>query len=219
MKNVIAIASVLAIAAGASANIMQMESLEFSFQLAPGSTTLNFQQFDTQNGDRVLKGMQIEGIGFIGALLTAENDSDIEVSNFGVNLVGLVDVNGPGNLDLSFGISNSAGPVSVGASDGATGSGPDFFDFGSVSGSDDDSTFLPAFQIPAAVVGNGTFPVTIDGNGGFSTTGTTDSTLRVQEFGASGSVKVTFFYDLIPTPGTVGLAGLAGLAGLRRRRA
>jgi hypothetical protein len=219
MKNLVAVVGVLALAAGASANIMQMENQQFGFQLAPGSTVLNFQQFDTQGGTRVLKGMSIEGQGVVSAFVTAENDSNIAVSNFGINLVGLVDVNGPGGLDLSFGIANSAGPVSVGGTDGVADSGPDFFNFGLVNGIDNDSAFLPAFAIPAAVVGLGTFPIAIDGNGGFSTTGTTDSTLRVQDFGSSGFIKVTFFYDLVPTPGTVGLAGLAAVAGLRRRRA
>jgi hypothetical protein len=215
MKKSVAIASVLAVAAGASANILQSESGGFGFMLSPGQQIVNFNGFDTQGGTRVLKYVEIEVFGTIGANVTAENDSNIAISDFGVNLTGLVDVDGPGGLDASLGIVQSAGPQSVGATDGVAGSGPDFHDFGPVFGNDTDTAIviagLAAYTVP--------FSVTVDGSGGFATTGTSDSTLRISNFQTEGSIEVRYYYDIIPTPGTAGLIGLAGLAGLRRRRA
>lgn len=215
MKKIVAIASVMAVAAGASANILQTESAGFGFQLSPNQQIVNFNGFDTQGGTRVLKYVEIEVFGTIGANVTAENDSDIDVSDFGVNLTGLVDVDGPGGLDASLSIVQSAGPQSVGATDGVSDSGPDFFDFGPVFGNDSDTAIviagLAAYTVP--------FAVTVNGSGGFSTTGTSDSSLQISNFATEGSIEVRYYYDIIPTPGTAGLIGLAGLAGLRRRRA
>lgn len=218
MKNVFAVVSVLALAGAASANIMEMQALDFSFPLNPGSQTLTFNQFDTQGGARVLKGVKIEVDATIQVNITAENDSDIPNANFGVSLTGFVDVDGPESFDAAANIAAALGPVSVEANDGVTGSGPDFYDFGLLSGSDNDSTILSPIFTPAALSGNGTFDVQVNGNGGYSATGGTDANLLVSNFGASGRVKVTFFWE-VPAPGAVAVFGLAGLAGARRRRA
>lgn len=217
MKNfVISAVGVLAVAAASSANIMEMSSQGFGFGLSPGGTVLTFNKFDTQGGLRILKAVELQVEATIGANVTAENDSMIEVSNFGVNLTGLVDVASIGGLAATLGIVQSAGPVSVAATDGVAESGPDFHDFGALFGNDSDSD-LAIFGL-GIFEGPGTFDVNVDGSGGFATSGTTDASIRLQGFGAEGAVKVIYYYDLVPTPGSAAMLGLAGLVGLRRRR-
>jgi hypothetical protein len=114
----------------------------------------------------------------------------------------------------------SAGPVAVGASDGISGSGPDFNDFGLLTGNDLDSdTIFAGF---AAYVGNSTFATNVLGNGGFSVSGVSNSTIQVSNFAAGGQVTVTYEFVPVPEPSSIalGLFGACGLAlaGWRRRR-
>lgn len=219
IKSFVACAAVLAATAGTQASFSssEMQSQNWGFGLSPGSQTLTFNKFDTLGGTRVLKGVEFQFEATIGANVTAENDSAISVSNFGVNLTGIatVDING-GLLNGTAGIIQNAGPVSVGATDGIPASGPDFHDFGLLSGTDSDGSL--AFPNPAWI-GPGTFNADVDGSGGFATSGTTDATIRLQNFGAEGFVKVIFYYDVVPAPGAAALFGLAGFAAARRRRA
>lgn len=220
MKMVFAAAAVLAIGAGASASFTQMEmqTQQWGFPLSPGMASVTFNQFDTMGGTRVLKGVELRIDGIMGAAITAENNGQVPVNNFAVSLTGIVDIQ-VGPLSGTLGIVANSGIVPVGPTDNgglANGMGPDFADFGTVSGMDSDS----ALGFPSPFwIGNGQIIGSVDGSGGFAAQGTSDATINFDNFGASGAAKLTYFYDVIPTPGTVGLVGLAGIAAIRRRRA
>ncbi len=193
------------------------ECVEWDFPLSPGKQTLQLPKFDTNDGLHVLKLVHLSWEGSMSANVTAENDSEIAAPEFSVGLTGLVnlDING-GTVLGSLGFVRVAGPVAVAASDGVPDMGPDFHDFGLVSDTDFDSTF----EIPAAVwlAFPDTFDVQVTGSGGFAVSGSADSSIMVSNFRTSGEVCVTYYYNIIPTPGAFGLAGLTGLALLRRRR-
>ncbi len=162
--------------------------------------------------------MELELDATIGANVTAENDGGSS-GNMGVNLTGLAQATS-GALSATAAVLQSAGPVAVAASDGIPGSGPDFNDFGLLSGSDSDSDTI--FAALAAYVGNSTFATSVLGNGGFSVSGVSNSTIQVSNFGANGLVTVTYEFVPVPEPssialGVLGACGLA-LAGWRRRR-
>lgn len=218
-KMICAMTGVLAIAAGASASFSDSEVQfdSWSFGLSPGSDTLSFNKFDTMGGTRVLKGVLLEIEGDMGAIITAENNSEIPVNNFAVSITGIVDV-AVGPLSTSLGIVANSPIVAVGASDNgglANGMGPDFHDFGFISDADSDS----AFGLPSpAWIGPGTIGGTVDGVGGFAAQGTSDATINFDLFGTKGRATLTYYFDVIPTPGAASLIGIAGLTSIRRRR-
>lgn len=191
----------------------------FAFPLSPGNQVLSLPQWDPAlYPGQVLAKVELKIAGDIEATVDAENDSKIG-GNMGVDLLGLLKATAP-SLATSAGILQSAGPVAVSATDGSAGSGPDFVNFGTVSGSGSNSNSLIAGLGP--YIGAGNISATVNGNGGFSVTGVSDSTIHVSAFGADGTVSVTYTYNPVPEPTTMALAGLGGLglalAAWRRRR-
>lgn len=220
MKNMIATAAVLAVTAGALANIPEVQMQGFNVNPLPGSGFLTFNQFDTQGGTRVLKAVTLELAGTMTAQVVAENNTTSSSNNFGIQLNGSATLSTIGGLDAQLVFANSAGPVSVDASDNggiANGSGPDFVDFGlqQFNDSDDDLAFLNLAQF----VGGGTFNADYAAQGAFGATGISNATVTTSNFAFEGTATLTYFYDIVPTPGAAALFGFAGLAGLRRRRA
>jgi len=193
----------------ASANA---EDKSFSFPLSPGSQNLSFQQFD-ESGGLTLTGVTLELLsGSIQAHVEAENDSNIPGS-MGINIFCSLDVNGP-NVSTAALISDSVGPVSVSASDGVFRSGLDYHDFGVISGSIASSSNSATNLAPW--IGTGTVVVNVQGSGGFSVFGVTDSVTWVEDFGADGIVRVT--YEYIPEPATMTLLGLGCMILFRKRK-
>ena len=191
----------------------------FAFPLSPGSQILSLPQWDPALfPGQVLSKVELKISGSVAATVDAENDSKIG-GNMGVDLLGVLKATAP-SLATSAGILQSAGPVAVSATDGFAGSGPDFVNFGIVSGSGSNSNSLIAGLGP--YIGAGNISATVNGNGGFSVTGVSDSTIHVSNFGADGTVYVTYTYNPVPEPTTMALAGLGGLglalAAWRRRR-
>ncbi|MBL8747280.1 MAG: choice-of-anchor E domain-containing protein [Phycisphaerae bacterium] len=225
MKNtVLALGMVLAASAGAQASFseMEMQLQEWSFPLSPGNTQVQFQQFDTQGGTRILKAVSVEMEGKISALITAENNSTIDANDFAVSVTGIIDFS-IANASLGLGINAVSSPIPVTATDNGglpNGMGPDFADFGMVMGSDTDSALVFPFPPPGLLpwIGNGVVIGTISGSGGFAAQGSADASINFDDFGAFGTAKVTYFFDVVPTPGSMALIGLAGLAAVRRRR-
>ena len=191
----------------------------FSFPLSPGNQVVNLPQWDPAAfPGQTLVSVKLDLQADIGANVTAENDSAIS-GNMGVNLTGIVSANSAG-LSANALVLQGAGPFAVTATDGVPGSGPDFVDFGFVQGSDSDSDTI--FAALAPYIGNGLFAASLAGNGAFSASGVTDSTVKVSNFAASGLVIVTYEFVPVPEPasvvlGAIGACGL-GLVGWRRRR-
>jgi len=187
----------------------------FSFPLSPNSATVTLDLFNPALG--TLQAVELAISGSVGADITGENDSSIS-GNMSVNLTAILGVTSSG-LSASAGITQSAGPVAVSATDGNPGSGPDFHDFGTVSGSGSDDGLTLSV---APYIGPGTFNANVDGNGGFNISGVTDSTLTISNFVGSGTVTVTYTYDatVIPEPNSFALCGIVvgGMAGMLRRR-
>jgi hypothetical protein len=200
-----------------------VESVNFSFPLSPGSQPLSIPKFDTLGGTRTLTQVDLKVSGNVEANVTAENDSAIS-GNMGVDLIGLLKASIPGPLSTTASILQSAGPVAVSGTDGVPGSGPDFVDFGLVSGAGSNSTLTNSGL--AAYIGPGFLAGTASGNGGFSITGVTDSTSKITNFQAVGIVNVTYTYTdnagVVPEPASVviwsGLGlSLVGVRWVRRR--
>ena len=214
-----AIAAVVAGLAGIASADVTSETQNFSFPLSPGGTTLNFAQFDTQGGTRELCKVSFSFDALIGANVTAENDSVLPAPNFAINLSGFItiDVGNPAVLSGFSGINQVAG-AAVGPTDGVTGSGTDFNDFGflsdDASGMDMTTDLLDFVQF----LGLGTVPVDIAASAGFSVSGSTDSTINVTDLAASGSVTISYEYKVVPAPASVALLGMGGLFAGRRRR-
>lgn len=197
------------------------QTLNFSFPLSPGNTTLAFDQFDpTGPGPGLTRELQKVTITFdvtIGANITAENDSALQSDTFAVNLSGNATVNFGGLFGVAIiNVSEFADPLPVAPTDGVAGSGDDFRDFGFVSGNDGDmdmsTTGLGAF------IGMGTIDAIFNASGGFSISGSTDSSLTISDFEAFGSATVRYDYKIIPGASTAALFAAAGLSGIRRRR-
>lgn len=188
----------------------------FAFPLSPGLVTLSLPQFDPGLG--FLNSVTLSVDATIKADVTAENDSAIP-GNMSVSLTGLVNVAETGaNISTNAGIFTSTPSFPVAPSDGVPDSGPDFVDFGTISGS---NSAMNTTGPLAVFIGLGTLDYDVFGSGGFAVNGVTDSTLKVSLFGAEGLVTITYDYDIIPEPSSFVLAGLGLLGGvyaLRRRR-
>lgn len=219
------IATGLVLAAGAMATPSTdslSETQNFAFQLSPGGTTLNFAQFDTSTGNpstfKQLQKVIVTLDCSIGANVTAENDNIDPADFFAANLTGIVSLDLEGLSATAFVIEDSAAPGGVGGSDGVAGSGPDFFDFGFISGSDNDMDMSSDVAVLSAFTGNGFVSANLAGSGGFAISGASNATLVISNFGAEGTAKVEYFYKIIPTPGSAALIGVAGLVAAGRRR-
>ncbi len=207
----------LAVLAGAAATSLagvDTQTLPWAFPLSPNSQILPFNKFDDGAGTKVLTKVEMLFNATMGANVTAENDSALPAPDFAVNLSGFVTVSFS-SLSGFVGLSQSAS-AAVSASDGIADSGPDYHNFGllsdSDSGSDDTTSGLGGYYGP------GTINATVFGSGGFSVSGSTDSSLGVSDFAGSGDVTIKYYWDPIPAPASLGLAGMAMIAAGRRRR-
>jgi hypothetical protein len=185
----------------------------WSFALSPGSTTASLPQFNPALG--TLTSVEISIDALIQASITGENDS-ATAGNMTANLSGNATAAGPSGLSATAAINASSGPVSLAATDGTSGSGPDFHDFGAVSGSDSDTDLISSSLSP--YIGAGSVSYNINGSGGFSLSGVSNSTLTIDDFGANGTIEVTYTYTPVPEPASLAMmaSGVAMLIGLAR---
>ncbi len=212
-----AIAAVTLASSAAFADSLEItQTMDWEFPLSPGQQTLSFDQFDDLGGTLILEGVSMSFDGSVSAAVTAENDSSLPSPDFALNMTGFVSVSF-GTLDDFAGYNEVFASGGVDATDGVPGSGPDFHDFGTVgdtaTGDDSTTTGLGVY------IGGGTIDAVVDATGGFSISGSTDSSLTFEDFMSSGTVTIVYKYSLVPAPGALALLGLAGVAGRRRRRA
>lgn len=207
----------LAVVAGMATTAVagvDVQTKNWAFPLSPNSALLSFDKFDDNGGLKVLTKVEMSFNATMGAMVTAENDSTLPAPDFAVNLSGFVTVS-YSSLSGFVGLVQGAA-AGVGATDGNPGSGPDFHDFGYLS--DSDSGFDDTTSGLGSYYGPGTITATVFGSGGFSVSGTTDSTLKLTDFAANGDVTIKYYWDPIPAPASLALAGLGIMAAGRRRR-
>ncbi|MCA9296123.1 MAG: choice-of-anchor E domain-containing protein, partial [Phycisphaerales bacterium] len=176
----------------------EVQMMNYQFPLSPGQQTLTFNQFDDQGGTRILQSVKIESTTTIQAQVTIENLSVLSAPDAAINLVGTQQLTfpNPGGLPqltiIGPAVFQTGG---LDPSDGTPGSGPDFFDFGLVS---DSNMNMQTLSAPgdnlAPFIGLATLDAFVNANGGFSTSGSTDSTLMFSQFMALGEVKITYTY-------------------------
>ena len=194
-------------------------STTYSFNLSPGSQTVNLSQFNDLGGTLTLTKVTLDLDGDIHVGVEAENDDPTLPASMSVSLLGIFDgkvMNGLIELlHASGSISDTHGPVAVTASTPPLRGGSDYNDYGTLNDSDSDSDSLTSGL--SYFIGAGTIPVDITGSGGYSVQGTSNSTTWVTGFGVSGTAMVT--YEYTPEPATMALLGLGalGLAARRRR--
>lgn len=213
MRSLLAVAA-LAAAAGTASAAVETWNQAWAFPLSPNNTTLVFPKFDTLGGTRVLTKVEMLTNSTMTANVTAENDSILPAPAFSVNLSGFVTV-AFGTLNGFNGLSQGAG-ASVAATDGISGSGPDYNNFGALSdsgsGATDTTSGLAAYTAP------GTINADVFGSGGFSVSGSTNSTLNVSNFQGFGDVTINYYWETVPAPASLALLGMGGLVIGRRRR-
>lgn len=207
----------LAVLAGAAATSLagvDTQTQNWSFPLSPNTATLTFNKFNDAGGTKVLTKVEMLFNAGMGANVTAENDSTLPAPDFAVNLSGFVTVSFS-SLSGFAGLTQS-GSAGVAATDGISDSGPDFHNFGYLSdsdfGSDDTTSGLGGYYGP------GTINATVFGSGGFSVSGTTDSTLHLSDFTGSGDVTIKYYWDPVPAPASLGIAAMGMIVAGRRRR-
>ncbi|NNM26901.1 MAG: choice-of-anchor E domain-containing protein, partial [Phycisphaerales bacterium] len=181
------------VVAGGVADEVHVET--FAFPLAPGAITLTLPRFDDQGGDRVLQEVTLDLDGQLTARITAENDSDLPAPEFALNFAGFMTADLRG-LSTFVAVTVDLTSPGVGPTDGVAGSGPDFYDFGSMdaAASASDATAISLGDF----IGVGPIDIDVFATGGFALSGTTDATITVDGFSASGQLTLT--YRSLPAP-------------------
>jgi len=203
---VLAVLAVLFTSAVPALALSSFQTLPFSFDV-PGNQTLSFNQFDSSLG--TLTKVTLDIIAYESVNMTAENDSAV-AGNISITLSGNVTGSGGGLSVLAL-ISNTEGPVAVGATDSVPQSGPDFYDFGTVQGSDTDSDFIPPGSL-VPFIGLGTINIDVAGTAAWSFSGVTAATLRVSDQQAWGDATITYEYTNVPEPGTIAMMVMGGFS-------
>ncbi len=227
--NQIGLAAVVMAVAGATAHAQFIEthSVTFSFDpalVAPGfpDATVQLPKFSTQGGTRTLQLIELDLTSTISANVTGENDSQSTVITITLDLIGSVQAMGPSSLSAFANMTQTVAspPGSLGPSDGVPGSGPDFYNFGSVAGSGNGGgvLFSPPTFTPYLYAGGPTQFVDFDifASAAYQLGGVGNATLVVSDLLANGEVTIRYTY--IPAPGAAALFALGGLAAFRRRR-
>ncbi len=202
-------------ASALAAPVIQTEN--YSFPLSPNQDTLTFDQFNMPGF--TLTEVRLEIYTSISANVTCENDS-VLAADIQLGMNGSAEATG-GGLDVTASASYLSPVISLEATDGIGGSGPDYHDFGLVEAfkTKSDSLYL-GFDDLTPFIGASTIDVTVDGLGGHAVTGTTDYNLEVSNFAANGYVEIQYIYTQIPEPATIMLvaSSLVGIAGIARRK-
>ena len=186
-----------ALALSAAADFIEQE-LPFEFVLSPGSAVLPFEKFDDAGGTLFLREVTLEATGQVCMEGSLENDSTQWVVGAILYLQGFQTATCE-DLQTACEFTEVAFAPSLAPSDGVPGSGPDFWDFGALCGSCDetDATTDPAAL--AAFIGSGTVNAYVDASADPSVYGVLGAyTLTVTDLRAAGTVSVTYVYTSCP---------------------
>ncbi|MBT8487173.1 MAG: choice-of-anchor E domain-containing protein [Phycisphaerae bacterium] len=194
-----ALASIVAVGAhGGTTEAEEVHRLAFDFPLAPGMQVIPISKFDERGGSRRLLQVTLLLDAAVSADVTAENDAPDPAPEFALSLSGFV-TSAFGSVETVTGVSETFETDGVAGSDGVTGSGPDFWDFGTVIAIVVDmDTTLTALD---GFIGTGLLDAEVFASGGFVITSATDSTLTFNDFRAAGTVSVIYRHEVLFTEG------------------
>ncbi|MBX3356537.1 MAG: choice-of-anchor E domain-containing protein [Phycisphaeraceae bacterium] len=207
MKKILALGSMLAISAAASADI-QISSATFGPSSVPFGGVVALDKFDDNGGLHVLKSITFIYDVSMRASVIAESFAGPQVITVGVS----------GSTNASDGLLFNLGGGIFETADSPVLNDGDIYDFGTIKG-----IFLDSFSTANAIffplyTGAGqTFDVNYSGTGIFGIVGGGNAILDIFDFEAEGTISVIYDYNVIPAPGALALVGLAGLVARRRR--
>lgn len=212
--------SLCLLAGGGAWGALISQTNDFS-RTVPGVTNVTFNQFDGTLG--TLQSVEFIISGYESATITGENNTFLSnvvlTATLSGNLFGTNSL--PGLALLAAPVSFATNSPLLGATDNNgtnNGSGPDFYNFGTItSGTSADSGFVSNAFL-SSYVGLGTYAFVVDVQGGWNLSGVSDATLNIIDFLGQGNVVVNYTY-LIPevSAGWMLLPLLGAVIWFRRR--
>jgi len=187
----------------------------FSLLSSPDSTTVSLDLFDPALG--TLNMVTLRTAFTVQANVTVENLATMPIDTFvSFSIEHSASAFGLGVGDFP---SYATESVSLAAADGTSGSGPDFYDFGLVSGASGDIFSEELFSGFASFIGSGSFDADVILQEALFEALDPAGTVNVSDFEAFGTVTVEYDFTPVPEPSALaGLSLISLLVMMRRRR-
>jgi len=220
---IFAMGVIVAFVSPVSADLIS-QNAHYDFSIAPGASSFQdyggfeFDPFDEQGGTLTLEKVILSYSIGSSAHVTVENTDEYMMAG-PIVLTSTVHLDIDNLSDSAVDMYSDEPMIDLDPSDGVIGSGPDFYDYGTLSLDGFgyyDTTYNPSdldkFIDPDPVL------LTFDGSAGFTLSGSSSGMvdLGVSDFTVSMNATLTYEYSVVPEPATVLLFGLGGL-GLRKR--
>ena len=195
-----------------------VQSAHYDFGIDTGASSFGpqymggfFTPFDNQGGTRILERVTLMYGILASANVAVENEAgypDMLSMTFTVHL-GVTPWPSPVDMYNEY-------TSDLAATDGVPGSGPDFYDFGTLSVDGGGGYWETTSDLAWFSSGNPEDEFVFNGSAGITLDGPT--VLTVSDLTASMNATLTYEYSVVPEPATVLLFGLGGLAAMRKRR-
>ena len=197
------------------------QNAHHNFGIDPGASSFGpqyvggfFTQFDNLGGTRILERVTLTYGILASANVAVENEAgypDMPSMTFTVHL-GVTPWPSPVDMYNEY-------TANLAATDGVPGSGPDFYDFGTLSVDGGGGYWETTSDLAWFSSGNPEDEFVFNGSAGFTLGGGPPTALTISDLTASMNASLTYEYSVVPEPATLFLLGLGGLALRRRRRA
>lgn len=196
------------------------DTATINFDTSTGSTQVELDQFDDMEGSLELLSVEIAFSAYQQANVTIENNANDIVTGSPALMGGNIGIEGEAlNSSTDLDVTDVT-PFAFAASDGTTGSGGDFHDFGIIK-SDSISTSITKTDLTDDEIdlfsGPDSLTYIISSFGAWGLSGTGDATAEVSDYDTIGDLTITYTYQAVPEPATMGLLGVAAIILLVRR--
>lgn len=191
-----------------------LQNAHYDFGIDPGASSFGpqymggfFTQFDDQGGTRTLERVTLSYSIIASAHVTVENDTEYFMDTVHVTFtthLGVIPFASPEDMYGDYG-------TDLQASDGVTGSGPDFYDFGILSLPGGSSYWETTSDLAWFSSGNPEDEFVFNGSAGFVLGGGWSPVLTVSDFTSSMNANLTYEYSVVPEPATLLLLGFGAL--------